>query len=55
MNKPNFSNLKAVFVNCTLKKSPETSHTDYLMDVSKQMMKKEKVTIDEMRLVVAEI
>ncbi|WP_217189903.1 flavodoxin family protein [Echinicola vietnamensis] len=55
MNKPNFSNLKAVFVNCTLKKSPETSHTDYLMDVSKQMMKKEKVTIDEMRLVDHEV
>ncbi len=27
MNKPDFSTLKAVFVNCSLKKSPELSHT----------------------------
>ena len=51
MKKSDFSNLKAVYVNCTLKKSPETSHTGLLMDVSKRIMAKEKVEIDTIRLV----
>jgi len=51
MSKPDFSKLKAIFVNCTLKRSPETSHTDGLMQVSKNIMKKEDVQVDEMRLV----
>lgn len=51
MNKSDFSNLKAVYVNCTLKKSPEKSHTASLMDVSKAIMSKEKVEIDEIRLI----
>jgi multimeric flavodoxin WrbA len=51
MKNPDFSTLKAVYVNCTLKKSPETSHTDLLMEVSKQIMTKEGVTIDSIRLV----
>lgn len=51
MKKPDFSNLSAVFVNCTLKKSPAKSHTDTLAAVSKKIMRKEKVSIDEIRLV----
>ncbi len=51
MKKSDFSNLKAVYVNCTLKKSPEESHTASLMDVSKAIMNKEKVEIDEIRLI----
>ena len=51
MKKSDFSNLKAVYVNCTLKKSPETSHTGLLMDVSKRIMANEKVEIDTIRLV----
>ena len=51
MNKIDFSNLKVVYVNCTLKKSPEVSHTSYLMDLSKAIMEKEKVQVDEIRLV----
>ncbi|CAN5219776.1 flavodoxin family protein [soil metagenome] len=51
MKKTNFSNLKVVYVNCTLKKSPETSHTALLMDVSKHIMSKEHVEIDTIRLV----
>ena len=47
----NFSNLKAVFVNCTLKKSPQTSHTDKLFQVSKTIMEKENVTVEEIRFV----
>ena len=41
MEKPDFSNLKALFVNGTLKKSPRQSHTRGLIDVSMNIMKKE--------------
>lgn len=51
MEKPDFSNLKAVFVNCTLKKTPETSHTELLMNVSKTILNKEGVKVDDIRLV----
>jgi len=51
MNNLDFSNLNVVYVNCTLKKSPEKSHTASLMDVSKAIMIKEKVKIDEIRLI----
>jgi multimeric flavodoxin WrbA len=51
MEKPDFSNLRAVYINCTLKRSPEKSHTDSLMAVSKRIMAKEKVKIDEIRFV----
>lgn len=51
MEKPDFSNLSAVYVNCTLKKSPKQSHTATLMGVSKKIMKAENVKIDEIRLV----
>ncbi len=51
MYKPDFSNLSVIYVNCTLKKSPATSHTATLIEVSKQIMKKERVSIDEIRLV----
>lgn len=33
-----FSGLKAVFFNCTLKKSPEESHTELLINISKRIM-----------------
>ena len=48
---PDFSGLKAMYVNCTLKKSPEISHTQGLMDVSIGIMKKEGVQVDQMKLV----
>ncbi|MFP4047654.1 MAG: flavodoxin family protein [Bacteroidales bacterium] len=51
MKKSDFTNLKAVYVNCTLKKSPEKSHTASLMEVSKAIMSKEKVKIDEIRFI----
>lgn len=55
MNTPDFSDLKAVYVNCTLKKSPDTSHTQSLMDVSIQIMAKENVSTDQIRLVDHEV
>ena len=33
-----FSDLKALFVNCTLKPSPEQSHTQGLMDIAIDIM-----------------
>lgn len=35
-----YDDLKAVFINCTLKRSPETSNTEALMNISMQIMKK---------------
>lgn len=45
-----YSDLKALFVNCTLKKSPEPSHTDGLMSVSRAIMEKQGVAVDSIRL-----
>ena len=46
-----FSDLTALYVNCTLKRSPERSHTDGLMDLSREIMKKNGVTVDSIRAV----
>ncbi len=46
-----FSNLKAIYINCTLKKSPLTSHTANLIGVSKAIMEKEGVAVKDIRLV----
>ena len=50
-----FSNLSAIYVNCTLKRSPEQSHTEGLMRLSKTIMRKEGVTVDELRLIDHEV
>jgi multimeric flavodoxin WrbA len=44
-----FSDLSATFVNCTLKKSPRTSHTRGLMDVSKAILEENEVDVDVIR------
>jgi multimeric flavodoxin WrbA len=44
-----FSDLRAAFVNCTLKRSPDLSHTAGLMEVSACIMRDHGVTVDEMR------
>ena len=31
-----YDDLRALFINCTLKRSPELSHTDGLIDVSRR-------------------
>lgn len=46
-----FSALTACLVNCTLEPSPTLSHTQGLMDVSKAIMAKHGVTIDEFGMV----
>lgn len=51
MKKTDFSDLEVIYINCTLKKSPQESHTKTLIEVSKAIMTKEKVKIDEIRLI----
>ena len=46
-----FSDLAAVYINCTLKRSPELSHTQGLMDRSIQLMRLQGVTVDSLRLI----
>ena len=46
-----YSDLKALFINCTLKRSPEKSHTDGLVTIAKTIMQKNNVTVDEIRAV----
>ncbi len=50
-----FSDLRAVFVNCTLKRSPDRSHTQGLIDVSTEIMRRQGVTVDFIRAVDHEI
>jgi multimeric flavodoxin WrbA len=51
MDPMDFSDLRAAFVNCTLKRSPGVSHTAGLMDVSAAIMRAHGVAIDEIRAV----
>lgn len=46
-----FDNLTALFINCTLKRSPRESHTAGLMNKSVQIMRDHGVTVDEIRAV----
>jgi multimeric flavodoxin WrbA len=46
-----FSGLKAVFINCSLKRSPERSHTQGLMDISKSIMEQNGVQTETIRAV----
>lgn len=54
-SKWDFSDMKALFVNCTLKKSPERSHTEGLIRVSMEIMKKNKVSVELLRPVDFEV
>jgi len=46
-----FSGLSAFFVNCTLKRSPEVSNTQGLVDISAAIMRKNGVSVDMVRVV----
>jgi multimeric flavodoxin WrbA len=50
-----FSNLKAVFLSCTLKKSPELSHTEGLAKISRAILEKNKVKTELIRVVDYEV
>jgi len=49
--KPDFSDLTALFINTTLTRSPATSHTQLLIDVSVDIMAKQGVAVDQFRAV----
>ena len=51
MDVPDFSGLRATFVNCTLKRSPEPSHTDGLVRTSADIMRKHGVEVEVVRAV----
>jgi multimeric flavodoxin WrbA len=46
-----FTGLRATYVNCTLKRSPEPSHTQGLVDASAAIMRKHGVDVHEIRFV----
>lgn len=46
-----FTGLNALFFNCTLKKSPEPSHTDLLVDISQKIMDKHGVKTEVLRAI----
>ena len=48
-NTTDFSDLSALFLNCTLKRSPEMSHTDGLIAISRAIMEKNGVTVESLR------
>lgn len=50
-----FSDLRALFLNCTLKKSPELSHTEGLIAVSRAILEKNRVAVEVIRPVDHEI
>ena len=49
--KYDFSELTALYFNCTLKKSPEKSNTDGLVQVSRNIMEKQGVKTAEIRVI----
>ncbi len=48
-NTTDFTALKAVFINCTLKKSPEKSNTSGLISMSAEIMKANGIKVDVIR------
>ena len=49
VSKWDYSDLKALFLNCTLKKSPEISHTEGLIRISRANMEKNGVSVETLR------
>ena len=54
-SKWDFSGIKALFLNCTLKKSPEQSHTEGLFQICRAIFEKNNVEIESIRPVDHEI
>ncbi|WP_336986628.1 flavodoxin family protein [Altererythrobacter aquiaggeris] len=50
-NKTDFSDLKALMINCTLKRSPQSSHTDGLLEMAETIMTRNKVSVDRLRAI----
>ena len=50
-----FSDLRALFLNCTLKRSPELSHTEGLIGISRAIMERNGIAVEVFRPVDYEI
>ena len=48
-SKWDFSDLNALFLNCTLKRSPEMSHTQGLIDISRAILERNDVGVEVLR------
>ena len=46
-----YTDLRALFINCTLKRSPDVSHTQGLMDASRSIMEANGVTTETIRAI----
>ncbi|NUU24526.1 MAG: flavodoxin family protein [Streptomycetaceae bacterium] len=46
-----YDDLRALFINCTLKRAPETSNTQGVVDISRRILAKHGVTVDQFRAV----
>src|SRR5947207_9124273 len=46
-----FTGLRALFINCTLKRSPEPSNTQGLVDASRAIMERHGVHVDVVRAI----
>lgn len=50
-NRWDFSDLRALFINCTLKRSPEVSHTQGLADIGIEIMRQQGVQVASLRAI----
>jgi multimeric flavodoxin WrbA len=50
-NTTDYSDLRAFFINCTLKRGPERSHTQGLMDISAEIMRRNGVEVGAIRAI----
>ncbi|WP_328519742.1 flavodoxin family protein [Kribbella sp. NBC_00359] len=48
---PEYDDLRALYINCTLKRSPAVSHTEGLIDVSRKIIEKQGVQVDVVRAI----
>ena len=48
---PEYDDLRALYLNCTLKRSPAVSHTEGLIDVSRKILEKQGVQVDVIRAI----
>src|SRR6478672_1025121 len=44
-----FGDLRALFISCTLKRSPEVSHTEGLADIAMEIMRRQGVSVELVR------
>ena len=51
MPETRYDDLRALVINCTLKRSPELTHTGGLIDLSRAIMEKQGVRVDVLRAV----